>query len=224
MAGLALLKEDCGKNRCKNDRNDNGCITPATCIPAEGEVRHLIDTDEECTILCEVNRVQIDTSGYRLHEGEHCDGLRNTEGHHDRKYDNTDCDNRTCTGHCGEDDRGYDVEKRDGYDRLITAELYGLTNKCRSDTSLHEHAAEPCTPAYVYEGGTPAFRCGLEDLVEDRHDLHRLTVAVKCGGGEELRCCKVCTKQGQNRPCDRDQQEADHQVVALNAIICETEE
>ena len=65
MAGLALLQEEASQDGGDDNRDDQSGIAPLASVPAQGEVGHLIDFDEESTILSEVDGVQIDTSGNR---------------------------------------------------------------------------------------------------------------------------------------------------------------
>ena len=225
MAGLALLQEEAGQDGGDDNRDDQSGIAPLASVPAQGEVGHLIDVDEESTILSEVDGVQIDTSGNRLHEAEHGDCLGNTQGHHDGQDDNADGDNGAGTGHGGEDDSGNDVQQGDGDHGLIAAQLNSLTDQGGSNAGLHQDAAEPGAPADVDQRGAPAFRGGLVDLVQDRNQR-------SAGVTAELQDGVLCNKRGRcdqsaqqrkGSPDDGDDQEADHQVVTFYAVVGQAE-
>ena len=192
---MGRIKVYRGASFCSED--DQSGIAPLASVPAQGEVGHLIDVDEESTILSEVDGVQIDTSGNRLHEAEHGDCLGNTQGHHDGQDDNADGDNGAGTGHGGEDDSGNDVQQGDGDHGLIAAQLNSLTDQGGGDAGFHQDAAKPGAPADVDQRGAPAFRGGR---------------------------CDQSAQQRKDSPDDGDDQEADHQVVALNAVISQAEE
>ena len=224
MAGLALLQEEAGQDGGDDNGDDQSGIAPVSGVPAQGEVGHLIDFDEEGTILSEIDGVQVDTGGNRLHEAEHGDCLGNTQGHHDGQDDNADSDNRAGTGHGGEDDSGNDVQQGDGDHGLIAAQLNSLTDQGGSNAGLHQDAAEPGAPADVDQRGAPAFGGGLVDLVQDGDQFNRLAIRIESSGGQELRGRESSAQEGQNSPQNSDDKEADHQVMALNAVISQAEE
>ena len=223
MAGLALLQEEAGQDGGDDNRDDQSGIAPLASVPAQGEVGHLIDVDEESTILSEVDGVQIDTSGNRLHEAEHGDCLGNTQGHHDGQDNNADGDNGAGTGHGGEDDSGNDVQQGDGDHGLIAAQLNSLTNQGGSNAGLHQDAAEPGAPADVDQRGAPAFGGGLVDLVQDGNGLNRLAIRIESSGGQELGRCKSSAQEGQCSPQNSNDKEADHQVVTFYAVVGQAE-
>ena len=224
MAALAALEEDAGKHDGDDDGDDQSSIAPLAGVPAEGELRQLVNANEECTVLCKVDGVQVDTGSHGLHEAEHGDGLGHAQGHHDGQHDNADGDNGAGTGHGGEDNGGHDVQQGDGDHGTVAAQFDGLTDQGGGDTGLHQDAAEPGAPADVDQRGAPAFGSRLINRVEDVDDGQRLTVLVERGGSQELRGSECGAQEGQHSPDNGDDQEADHQVMALDAVVCEAKE
>src|SRR5699024_7294727 len=125
-----------------------------------------------------------------------------------------------------EDEGRNDVQQDDGDDGTVAAQLHGLADQGGGDAGVHQDAAEPGAPADVDQRGAPAFGRALVDVVQDGDEaragipaeLQDLILRNEFGRGDQR------AEQGQRRPDGGDDQEADHQVVALDAVVSQAKE
>ena len=68
------------------------------------------------------------------------------------------------------------------------------------------------------------FRVGLTPNAAHAYIQAGHTVFIESGGGQELGRSKGGAQEGQQRPGDGDDKEADHQVMALNAVVSQAKE
>ena len=184
MRRLVLLQINGGQNCGYHQHNHERRIAPVTGVPAKCEIGHLRGLNEERAVLCEIDRIQIDARRYGAHEGKQSNRLRNTQRHHDRKYDYADRDNRACAGHRCEDDGCHDIQKRNSDDRLVAAKLNRLANQRGSDSGIHQDSSEPCAPAYIYQCSAPAFRSRLINSVQNINQFSGCSVRKRMRSAE----------------------------------------